>query len=70
MTESPEWTLLKGEAFDTRRDAQCFLGLMMVSHYGSGKGIIKSLPKELDFRISEKMGKFHIEYRLIEKHTL
>ena len=70
MTESSEWTLLKGRAFDTQRDAQCFLGLMVVSHFGSGKGLVCSMPKELDFRIVERMGKFHIEYRLIEKHTL
>ena len=70
MTESPEWTLSKSESFDTRRDAQCFLGLMVASHFGSGKGLVCSMPKELDFRVIEKMGKFHIEYRLIEKHAL
>lgn len=70
MTESSEWTEIKSESFDTRRDAQCFLGLMVVSHFGSGKGLVCSMPKELDFRIVERMGKFHIEYRLIEKHTL
>ena len=70
MTESAEWTLLKGAEFGNKKDAQCFLGLMIVSHFGSGKGLVCSMPKELDFRIVERMGKFHIEYRLIEKHAL
>ncbi len=70
MTESAEWTLLKGKVFDTQRDAQCFLRLIINQHFGSCKEAIKSIPKELDFRIVERMGKFHIEYRLIEKHAL
>lgn len=67
MTKNNEWTLLNSEGFNTGRDARRFINIMSNQHYGL-KEISKSIPVE--FRVVESKGKFYIEYKLTENHTL
>lgn len=66
MSKSIEWTTLSvEETFTTRQKAQRFIDIMLNQHFGRNPE-----PKLVEFKISEKKGKFYIEYRMLEKHAL